>query len=377
VSSVRMDPKRGTWLYVLDLPRTPDGKRHQQLKRGYRTKHEASAALRAAERLIDDGRSTSAGKLTVGAFINNRWLPTIDADPKLKPSTKAGHRSAAKHLTHAEYGVGNVLLAELAGDDLTRLYDRIRALGRAERTVRYVHSTAHRALKDACRWRLIAFNAAAEATAPAQTPPKPTAWTPNEMARFLDVAAGDRWAALWRLAATTGMRRGELCALRWADLDFGSGTVTVERSAVVVNHDVVIGTPKSGRTRRLGLDAVTLDALKAWRRGQAEERLAFGAGWAGGDEIFTWPDGMRVHPDVITRTFARLVAGADVSPLRLHGLRHSWATNALRAGVRTKVVSDRLGHASTRITEDIYTAFVKELDQDAAEQVAALYRAVL
>jgi integrase len=341
------------------------------VRRGFKTKREAQEALLEAESALRTGRVVAGGRtMTFGAFLTDRWLPTIETSPRLKPKTKDGYQCQARRLVER---LGQVRLDDLAGDDLTRLYAELRAEGKAERTVRYVHVTARKALGDAVRWRLLAWNPATEAEAPAQTPADPKAWTPDEVADLMVVCDVNRWAPLWRLAADSAARRGELAALRWPDLDLDAGTLTIARNLVVVQHRLYEQTPKNGRARTVALTAATVEALRAWRRQQGEERIAMGGAWTGEDRVFCWPDGSMLHPSVITRTFKRLVAEAGVPPLRLHSLRHAWATAALRAGVRTKVVADRLGHASTRITEDIYTAHVGELDVAAAETVAALY----
>ena len=200
----------------------------------------------------------------------------------------------------------------------------------------------------------------------------PRAWSPEDVARFLDGSASDRWAPLWRLAATTGMRRGELVGLRWSDV--GLTEVEVSNNRVVVEHAVEEGTVKNRRARRVALDADTATALRRWRAVQAEERLVIGTYWPGDDYVFTWPDGRVVHPDVITRPFKRLRDALELPPLPLHNMRHAWATTAIhRAGIDTTVVARRLGHSSTRITEDIYTAVPPEADGAAAEAVARLY----
>jgi len=367
--SVKKDRTRGTWTVTLDAGRDPaTGKRRQVLRRGFATRTEARAEL---DRLRSStGRGVAPSKATFGEYLTGRWLPTIEVDPKLKPASVAGYRSMVRHLVA---GVGAVRLDELSGDHLSRLYGQLRAAGKSERTVRYVHTTAHRALRDAARWRLVGFNAAEDADSPAQTRPDPKAWTPADVGRFLRIARTDRWWPLWRLIATTGLRRGEAVGLRWGDLD---GTdLVVARNAVVVDGRVVEGTPKSNRSRRIALDAETVDVLRAWKRAQAAERLALEGEWIAGDRLFTWPDGSVVHPNVVTRTFGRLVQRAELPPLPLHNLRHAWATSALRAKVDLKVVSSRLGHASTRITADVYTAAVPSLDAAAASTVAGLYDA--
>jgi integrase len=148
----------------------------------------------------------------------------------------------------------------------------------------------------------------------------------------------------------------------------------VNRATVVAAGLAIESEPKTARgRRRIALDLETVDALKTWRKRQREEQFAMGAGWQGDGRVFVWPDGSALHPNVITRSFGRLVEAAKLPDLTLHGLRHSWATAALKAGVPVKVVSDRLGHSSARITLDVYTASVPALDAEAATLVAGMF----
>lgn len=364
--SVHHDLERDSWFFT----RRVNGR--QVRRRGFASE---AAAIRAEERLVVELESNrhalSPKRLTFGAYLTDRWLPALRADPSRKPSTIAGYERMVR--AHLVPNLGTIKLAELTGDRLDTLYGQIRAKGRSERTVLYVHTTAHLALKHAKRWRLVGYNAAEDATAPAQTAASPKAWTPDEVRVFLDRAAHDRWWPLWRLVATTGMRRGELAGLRWSDVDLDTGELVVVENRVVVDHQVHTGTPKSGRSRRLGLDSTTVEVLRAWRRRQLEERLVIGPNWPDHDLVFVWPDGSPVHPAVITRTFGRLRDDVGLPKMHLHNLRHAFATSSLIKGVDIKVVSERLGHSSTRITQDIYTASVPALDRAAAQLIADLY----
>lgn len=362
-------PGREEWRFVADVPGL-DGRRRQVRRQPFPTKRSAAAAERALLAEVASGRIVHSGRLTVAQYLEQRWLPALDGDPKLKRTTVAGYRRMARHLVR---GLGHVPLTELTGDHLTALYGRLRADGKAEGTVRYVHVTASRALKDARRSRLVAFNVAGDAVAPAPNPVRPRAWTPEQVATFLEHAATDRWWPLWRLAVTTGMRRGELCGLRWADFDLERSSVVVRNNDTVVEGHIVETTPKGRRARPMGLDPVTVSVLRDWRRVQAAERLVMAGDWPEHDRVFCWPDGSPVHPAIITNTYKRLRDRAGLPALHLHNVRHAWATSALLAGVPMKVVSDRLGHSSIQITGDVYTASVPALDAEAARTVADLY----
>lgn len=366
--SVRPDPDRpGTWRFVVDVP--GDGvKRRQVKRRGFPTKKAAQAELDELKRATTAGRGVNPSRVPFGSFLTDRWLPHVAADTSLKPTTRAHYRRMARHLVeHA----GAVRLDALRGDNLDRVYAALD--GRSDSLRRSVHVVAHKALGDALRWRLVGFNAADDATAPAQSQPDPRAWTAEQVGEFLRVAADDRWSALWRLAATTGMRRGEMVGLRWSDIDLAAGSLVVANNVTVTDHATEHGTPKGNRARSMSLDSGTVAALKDWKRQQATERLAVGTYWPEGDFVFTWPDGALVHPAVVTRTFKRLRESVGLPELRLHSLRHAWATHALAAGVDVKDVATRLGHSSVRITLDVYVAPSSERDASAAATVADLY----
>jgi integrase len=365
--SVKLD-QNGTWYFVVDLPRR-GGKRQQTRQRGFATKREAQQALTAKLAEIDSGTFVRQSTLSFGAYLERRWLPTLTY--QLRPTTVAGYRTMAAHLVEH---LGDLALGDVDAAHLTALYGVLLERGLSRRTVRYVHTTARRALGDAKRWKLVARNVAEDAEPPRKDDPRPKAWTPDQVRVFLDASASDRWAPLFRLAVTTGLRRGEIVGLRWPDVDLDARAITVQRTVVVVAGRAVESTPKTARSRRrINLDSGTVDALRAWKSAQATERLLMGAHWQGGDRVFTWGDGSVLHPDVVSKTFARLVKRSGLPHLSFHGLRHSWATSALVAGVPVKTVADRLGHSSAQVTLDVYTASVPGLDEDAANTVAALF----
>jgi integrase len=207
-------------------------------------------------------------------------------------------------------------------------------------------------------------------------------WTPQQLRAFLAHVRGDRLYALWLLVATTGMRRAELAGLRWSDIDFARARLTPRLPRVVVNYRVHESDTKTASGRRsLALDPSTLEALREHRRRQAGER-AIAELADDNDLVFTWPDGRPLHPDLITHWFQRharrVVWEQDertkvgLPAIRLHDVRHSYATAALAAGIPAKIVSERLGHANVQITLDTYSHVIPGLDEQAAATVARL-----
>jgi integrase len=197
-------------------------------------------------------------------------------------------------------------------------------------------------------------------------------WDASQLRVFAASVAEDRTYALWQLAMSTGLRRGELAGLRWEDLDLGAGRLRVAVTRTVVSYRVVDGDPKSATSKRaIGLDPGTVAALKAHKARQATERLAWGPAWADNGLVFVQEDGQPYHPQRLSKMFGQAAHKAKLPPIRLHDLRHSYATAGLEAGVPLLVMSRRLGHSSLAITADTYSHVLPQVDQDAADRTAA------
>lgn len=165
------------------------------------------------------------------------------------------------------------------------------------------------------------------------------------------------------LAMSTGLRRGELSGLRWSDIDLDEKKLRVASTRVVVNYAVLDQSPKSKSSARvIGLDAMTVSALRAHRRSQLEERMAWGQAWTDSGLVFTREDGAGYHPERVTRMFQAAAARAGLPVIPLHGLRHSYATAGLEAGIAPKVMQERLGHSSLAITMDLYSHVRPQVD---------------
>jgi integrase len=360
--------KRGsTYSYWLDIGPDPvTGKRRQRTKGGFRTKRECQAALNEAISALRSGTLVQPSRRTVASFLVEEWLPAVRM-AGLRNSTWASYRmNVEKHLVP---GLGAIELQRLSPAQLNAFYRELltkgrrnRAGGLAPKTVRYIHSILHRALRDAVRWGHVVRNVADAADPPKAKTPEMRVWNPAQLRAFLDHVRDDRLYAAWLLAATTGMRRGEILGLRWSDLDLDAGRMAVRRPRILVDYQVQVSEPKTA----------TVAALRAHRAHQAEEKLAVGGHYRDSELVFTGPDGTAVHPERFSDWFRQHVRAAGLPRIRLHDVRHSYATAALAAGVPAKVVSERLGHANIAITMDTYSHVLPGLDEQAAGQVARL-----
>jgi len=197
-------------------------------------------------------------------------------------------------------------------------------------------------------------------------------WSSDELREFLDATDSDRLYALYVLLGTTGMRRGEVLGLRWRDVDLDAAELHIVQTLTAVNYQLVFSTPKTKRSRRLiSLDTDSVRIVRAHRRRQREERLAVGPAWNDEhDLVFCTEAGEPLNPDRVTHDFRTKSKRAKMKAIRLHDLRHTYATLALKAGVHPKVVSERLGHASVGITLDLYSHVTPAIGRDAADVVA-------
>jgi integrase len=370
--------KRGkSWAYVFDAGRDPaTGRRRQRTKGGFPTKKAAESALAEALHSVSAGTYVAADPQTLAEWIE-RWLATMAL--KVRPTT---HEDYTKSLRHVVDRIGHVRLQSLKPLDLEELYATLIKEGHrfggglSAKTVRNVHIALRRSLADAERFGLVQRNVAALVRPPAPQRHEMTTWTPEQVRAFLDSVADDRLAAAYRLLATTGMRRGEVLGLRWDCVDLDVGRVSIRRTLNAVRDVPMWSEPKTARSRRnIGIDPETVASLRAHRKRQLEEHLAAGELWQENDLVFCQEDGTVLHPDRFSRAFTRAVRNSGLPRIRMHDLRHTWASLALQAGIHPKVVSERLGHATTSITLDLYSHVQPELDAQAASAVANLFKA--
>lgn len=201
-------------------------------------------------------------------------------------------------------------------------------------------------------------------------------WTAQQCGTFLDsLLPGDererkaeRLYALYQLAAYSGMRRSELAGLAWADVDLSCGRAHIRQAQV---DDALDSTKSADSDRHLAIDDGTIAVLRAWRKTQLAERVAWGPAWSDSGRVFTREDGSTLRPEWISQRFAALVTRAGLPPIRFHDLRHGAASMLLAASQPPKVISNRLGHATVAFTMDTYTEVAEELDAAAAAAVAA------
>lgn len=359
--------KRGdTWTVVHDEP-SPDGKRRQRTKGGFRLKRDAQTYLTDALARIDGGVYSSPSKMTLGEYLTGEWLPAVEGT--LRPLSVQRYRAIVRLYIVPQIGAKR--LQTLSGGQVNGMYADLERVGLSVATRRLTHAVLHRALHDAVRWGRLTRNPANLADPPARGTSRAQSWTAGELRRFLEHVRDDRWFALWRLAATTGMRRGELAGLTWRALDLDGARLSVEQQLVPTRGGATFGPPKSSRSRRtVALDADTVTALREHRAAQLVERSLAGDAYADLDLVFADALGGHVHPQRLTQWFAEHRKAAGLPSGSLHILRHTSATLALTAGVPVHIVAARLGDDAKTVLST-YAHLLPQSDELAAESVAA------
>jgi len=336
---------------TVDAGHDPETGRRRQVRRRFPTEKEARDELSKVQGGVTVGTYVHASELTVDEACEG-WLASKHS---LKPSTLRGHRVSLQPLRDA---LGSVEVQKLTKADLDGLIGRLRrgeVEGRRKwsaRSCNYLLYLTTAVLDGQAAQGNVVRNVAKLVDRVGGDAEKFRTLTDKEMFRILDHDCRDR--QLWTLALY-GLRRGEIAGLRWSNVDLKAKTLTVAENRVAVGKDIVSGTPKSKASNRtLPLPDEVVDVLKAARKRQAAERLAFGAGYGSGDYVASDETGQPYHPNLLTFRWGRMLDDLKIERVRLHDARHSCATLMHLRGVPIAVIAAWLGHASAAFTMSVY-----------------------
>lgn len=360
----------GRWVGVVDHGWI-DGRRVRKSVYG-KTRKEAHERLQAALRGHSDGLAPSPDRLTVAAYLTD-WLAS--ARPTIRDSTYQSYRTIVR--VHLEPVLGRIRLSSLSVADVERLMRSRSDAGLSPRRVALIRATLRRALGRAVRNGLLVRNVAALATAPRQERHEIEPLSPGQARTLLASVHGHRLEGLIVAALATGLRLGELLGLAWADIELDGGTLTVRNSLARIDGRYVLVPPKSSMSRRsIALPSLAVEAFRAHRTRQLEERIAAGPEWIGSwDLVFATAFGTPLDGGNVLRSFHRILEVAGLPRRRFHDLRHSAATALLVAGVSPRVVQSILGHSQISLTLGTYSHVLPELQRDAAERMDAILAA--
>ncbi|HEV2460788.1 MAG TPA: tyrosine-type recombinase/integrase, partial [Ktedonobacterales bacterium] len=333
------------------------------------TRAEASAKLNAALHDRDLGLPIVAEKQTVGAYLTS-WLAA--SKHQVKPRTHQRYSELLR--VHAIPALGRTLLARLSPQQVQALYATKLDAGLSPTTVHHLHAVLRTAIGYAERQRLVPRNVVALTTPPRIRRTEMRTLTAEQAQAFLAAANGDRLQALYVLAMSSGMRQGELLALRWADVDLDRASLRVRATLQKTSEGFTFAEPKTSRSRRqIALAPMAVSSLRAHKARQAEDRLRAGAAWRDLDLVFANQNGGPLQKgNLLAKSFAPLLRRAGLPRFRFHDLRHTAASLLLARGVPVKVVSEMLGHASIAITLDTYAHILPDMQAQAAREMEAI-----
>lgn len=337
---------------TVDAGHDPETGRRRQIRRRFATEAAARTELAKIQGGVSTGTYVHSSAMTVDQACE-AWLASKHA---LKPSTLRGHRSKLAALRHE---LGHIEVQKLSKGALDDLVGRLRR-GEVEshkawtpRSCNYLLHLATAVLDDQMAQGNVVRNVARLVDRVAGDPQKFRTLTADEMFAILDHDCRDRH--LWALALY-GLRRGEIAGLRWTNVDLKAKQVSVVENRVAIGKEIVSGTPKSkASTRTLPLPDEVVDVLKAARKRQAEERLAFGEGYRSGQYVACDETGEPFHPNLLTFRWGRMLDGLGIERVRLHDARHTCGTLMHLRGVPIAVIAAWLGHASAAFTMAVYT----------------------
>ena len=364
-----------SWELKFDAGRDPGtGRRITRYSSFRGTKRDAEVELAKLITAAANGEHVDPSKLTVSEFLD-RWERDWCAG-NVSPKTR--ERYAELLRIHVRPTLGALKIQKLRPVHLSGLYGALlRDSNLAARTVGHVHRALHRALGHATGWDIIQQNIAARVVPPRVAHHEMAILTPAQVKVVLETARGRSIFPIATLALATGMRRGELLALRWQDIDLNKAKITVARSLEQTKAGLRFKEPKTAHGRRtISLPATAVTELRTHWRTQQQLRLALGAGKSPPEAlVFADLNGEPRLPNAITKEWERTARAAGMAFATLHSLRHTHASHLIAAGLDILTISRRLGHGSPTITLSVYGHLFPQTDDRAAQIMEAAFTA--
>jgi integrase len=380
-----------SWTIVIEAGRDPATGKRKRIKRAFQgTKREAEKEMARLIAEIEKGSYIEPSKLTFGEYLQE-WLLDYGAN-NLSPTTRRRYGQIINLRVIPKLGM--IPLQKLRPIHLQQFLREIIEEGRLDKpgeplsadSIAYHHRVIHKALDTAFKQQLIQVNPADAVEVP-KAPAleiededgyeeKVQVLTSDEVDKMLEAAVETPYYTLLFVAVRTGLRRGELLGLRWKDIDFRARTLSVKQTlAYTPEKGLFFKPPKSKKSRRMiDISGEVVEVLKQHKKKQAEAKLFFGQEYQDNGLVFCQDNGRPMHPDTPSSWFPEFLERIGLPRLNFHCLRHTHASLLLQAGVDIKIISERLGHSSIRITYDIYSHLMPGMQRDAVDRLESLLR---
>ncbi len=336
----------------------------------FKTKQEAQKKKNDALRELEQGALATGPQQKIKDYLEN-WIENVHRD-NVRISTYVKYK---KHIKYIVAELGDVWLQKLAPEQVRRFYTKLSARkdkgGRelSSKTVYEVHGVLHLALKNAVRWGYVSRNVCDLVKPPRVVSREVVPLSLEQAQTFLTGARENRLEMLLTMAVVTGMRRGELLALRWSNIDFERRTLVVLHTVdYIPKHGYVEDEPKTKAGKRLiSLPSFLIDMLKQHRMKQQKQMVEQGEKWEDRDLVFTGLHGGYFSPRYLEKLFKKLFADAGFPGMHFHDLRHSAATILLSMGINMKVIQELLGHSDVAITLGLYSHLLPSMQKEVTD----------
>lgn len=343
----------------------------ERKRRYFKTEREAIRSKNEMLRELEQGMLAMGPQRKLGEYLED-WIENVHKD-KLRISTYVKYKKLIKYIVP---DLGNVWLQKLKPEQVRRFYTKmskeggVLKKGLSSKTVHEIHGVLHLALENAVRWGYVSRNVCDLVDPPSIVSREPTPLVLEQAQALLESVREYRLEVLLTVAVVTGMRRGELLALRWANVDFDRKTLLVLHTVdYIPKYGYVETEPKTKTGKRsISLPSFLMDVLRDHRKKLLERQLKMGETWENRDLVFPDLHGGYFNPGYLDKLFARLLREAGVPHMHFHDLRHSAASILLAMGVNIKVIQELLGHSDIAITLRVYGHLLPSMQDEVVEK---------
>ena len=358
------------------------GKQIQKSVTG-KSQKEVAQKLKELTAALDAGTYIAPNKMTVA-----QWLDTWQAEylVNVKPSTVSSYEATIRN--HLKPGIGAIRLDTLTTHDIQEFYNSLRSptekrKALSSKTIKNIHGILHHALQQAMLNNYIRNNPANACVLPKVSKKRVKPMNEHQIADFLKAIKGHKYENMFLVALFTGMRQGEVCGLQWECVDFGNGTILIDKQLQSLRGKVrgdkekyALIPTKNGKERTITAAPFVMDLLWKTKRTQDANRKDFGSDFQENGLVFTDEIGNRVTPQALYRAFKLVVMELNMKDVRFHDLRHSYAVVSLKSGDDVKTVQENLGHATSAFTLDTYGHVTEKMKKDSADRMQAFIKSV-
>lgn len=362
--------KRGSlWEYTINLEPDPiTGKRRRKSKGGFKTKKDCEASMNKILVKVENGNYFEASNMTVREFLDH-WINIYKSN--IEASTYERYKEFSKNIANH---IGGMELSKLKPIHIQNMYKNLET-NLSSGTVLKIHRMFHLALKHAVNWQMINNNPTDYVTAPKRNKFEVKVWDTDTLNNFLKDVYGTNLYIPAMLALTTGMREGEIAALKWNNVSFKEHFISVTHNFQRVGNNYELKSPKTAKSKRnIAMMDLTFKALKTHRKSQLKHMLKNETSYNDEGFVCAWDNGQPYRPHYISDMFRNSVKKLGYPIIRFHDLRHTHATMLLSKGVNPKIVSERLGHSTVSITLDIYSHVLPNIQKEAVEKLNDIFK---